>query len=72
LQLLRRLDTACRRSRSLVLAHLHAGRAGDALQAAQQLSLLCRDESTDRLLAVCHLLCGQPEQALRIAGRLMS
>ena len=70
LRLLRRLAAACGRSRAQVLEHLNANRPAEALRAAEQLCLLSRDSSTERLLAVCQLLCGQYDQALRIADSL--
>lgn len=67
LRLLRSMDEACRNIRAAVLRHLRDGRHADALHTAQHLSLLSRDDATARLLAVCYLLCGQPERALRVA-----
>lgn len=68
LRLLQTIDEACRRTRAAALLHLDAGRLGAALEAAQQLWLLRRDDGTARLLAVCYLLCGQPERAVQIAA----
>ena len=71
LDLLSRVVRSAEAARDLALTHLRAGRYHRALRLAQQAALLSRDAAAERLLAVCFLLCGQPELALRQAAALI-
>jgi len=67
LTLLRIAAQACagRRRRSLQL--LRAGRLSEALYQAHRCYAQCPDARSARLLAVCHLVCGNWTQAIALA-----
>jgi hypothetical protein len=68
LRLLRQADEARRRARQQALQHLRAGRWADAERAARAYHDIQPGADSRRLLAVCCLLGGEFQQAVKWAG----
>lgn len=64
LRLLRGFAGLAQRLRKEALLELHAGRIQDARRAAEAWHRVDRSAAAARLLAVCHLLAGDPAPAL--------
>ena len=67
LTLLRAVKEARRGHRRRCLLLLRAGRLTEALQQARRGYALCADQRSARLLAVCHLVCGNWMRAITLA-----
>ncbi len=69
LSLLRRVVEALTGTRRSALAHLRSGRLSEALCDAETCWLIDPSAQSARLVAVCQLLLGRWEEALRAASR---
>lgn len=67
LTLLRAVEKVRREHRRRCLLLLRAGRLTEALQQARRGYALCADQRSARLLAVCHLVCGNWTRAITLA-----
>lgn len=68
LSLLRQWHNACEQQRRRCLHELRRERPREALRHAQRLMLMAGPSRAARLLAVCHLLCGNWAQSTRLAA----
>ena len=68
LTLLQAVEEAWREHRRRCLLLLRAGRLAEALQQARRGYALSADQRSARLLAVCHLVCGNWVRAITLAA----